>query len=163
MKLLSVSFRARYKDPMNAKVFLVSLAATTASFCAVSGEVPAATGVILIGHEKVATTFAQGGPLISTNNFKVQAGHRTGPGEVEIHDQDTDIFYIQEGSATFVTGGKAQGTKVVAPGETRAKEIIGGEAHHLTKGDVIIIPKGVPHWFKEVDGRFDYFVVKVSK
>jgi glc operon protein GlcG len=28
-------------------------------------------------------------------------------------------------------------------------------------GDVVIIPNGVPHWFKEVQAPFDYYVVKV--
>jgi hypothetical protein len=28
-------------------------------------------------------------------------------GEVEIHDRDTDIFYVLEGSASIVTGGNA--------------------------------------------------------
>jgi quercetin dioxygenase-like cupin family protein len=83
----------------------------------------------------------------SGDNVKVQAGRRTAPGEVEIHDQDTDIFYILEGSGTFVTGGKPVDTRLVSPGK-RAKEIIGGEARQLVKGDVIVIPTGIPHWFK---------------
>lgn len=122
-----------------------------------------ATGVIHLDHEKVAAAFAKGGPLLATNNFKIQAGHRTAPGEVEVHDHDTDIFYVLEGSATFVTGGKVVEPKVTGPGETRAKEITGGQEQHLVKGDVIVIPKGVPHWFKEVNGPLLYYVVKVSK
>jgi len=121
------------------------------------------TGVIHFDHEKVAAALAKGGPLLITNDFKVQTGHRTGPGEVEIHDRDTDIFYILEGTATFVTGGKAIETRTVSVGETRAKAIVGGQEQRLAKGDVIVIPAGVPHWFKEVNGTFVYFVVKVTK
>jgi mannose-6-phosphate isomerase-like protein (cupin superfamily) len=121
------------------------------------------TPVIQIDHETVAAAFAKGGPLLATNNFKVQAGRRTGPGEVEIHERDTDIFYIMEGSGTFVTGGKPVETKIVSPGETRGKELIGGEERHLVKGDIIVIPTGVPHWFKEVNGPLLYYVVKVSR
>jgi mannose-6-phosphate isomerase-like protein (cupin superfamily) len=120
-------------------------------------------GVIHLDHEKVAAAFAKGGPLLATNNFKVQAGRRIEPGEVEVHDHDTDIFYIVEGSATFVTGGKAVETRTVGPGETRAKSITGGVEQKLNKGDVIVIPTGVPHWFKEVSGPFLYYVVKVTK
>ena len=130
---------------------------------AFAADEPAKTGVIVIGHEKVADAFAKGASLLSTNNFKVQAGRRAASGEVEIHDQDTDIFYVIEGSALFVTGGKAIGAKVTAPGETRGREITDGEEHHLTKGDIIVIPKRVPHWFKEVSGTFLYYVVKVSQ
>ena len=119
------------------------------------------TGVLHIDHEKVSAAFAKGGPLLATNNFKVQAGRRVAPGEVEIHDHDLDIFYIVEGSATFITGGKAIEPRASGPGETRAKEIEGGTENKLAKGDIIVIPNGVPHWFKEVKGPFLYYVVKV--
>jgi mannose-6-phosphate isomerase-like protein (cupin superfamily) len=129
---------------------------------AVAADGPS-SGVIQIDNEKVAAAFAKGGPLLQTNNFKISAGRRVAPGEVEIHEQDTDVFYITEGSATFVTGGTAADQHTVSPGEIRAPKITGGEEHHLKKGDVIVIPKGVPHQFTAVDGTFLYFVVKVSK
>src|SRR4051794_33432639 len=84
-----------------------------------AGDSPSKTGVIHLPHEKVAAAFEKGGVLIMSNNFKVQTGHRTSPGEVEIHAKDTDIFYILEGSATFVTGGKPVETRISGPGETR--------------------------------------------
>ena len=42
-------------------------------------------------------------------------------------------------------------------------DIEGGETHHLTKGDVITIPAGTPHWFKEVPKSINYHMVKVLK
>ena len=147
---------------MNAKSFLAALAAAACLNAAPAGE-PAAPAVIHIDHEKVAAAFAKGGPLLQTNNFKVQAGRRQSPGIVELHERDTDIFYVLEGSATFVTGGKAIEPKTVSPGEIRAREITGGESRRLAKGDIIVIPNGVPHWFKEVDGTFQYYIVKVSQ
>src|SRR5206468_4250986 len=122
---------------------------------------PPKPAVIHLDHEQVAAAFAKGAPLLTTNNFKVAAGRRILPGEVEVHDRDLDIFYVIEGSATFVTGGKPVEPRSEGPGETRAKAITGGEERHLTKGDVIVIPNGVPHWFKEVNGPFLYYVVKV--
>lgn len=101
--------------------------------------------------------------MLATNNFKVLTLRRTAPGEVEIHDRDTDILYVLEGSATFVTGGKALEPRTTTPGETRAKTIADGEERRLEKGDVMVIPNGVPHWFKEVSRPFLYYVVKVSK
>jgi quercetin dioxygenase-like cupin family protein len=119
--------------------------------------------VIHVGHEKVDATFAKGGFLLQTNNYKIMAGRRSGPGTVEIHEKDTDIFYIVDGTATFITGGKANEVKEKSPGEFGAKEILGGEVRHLAKGDVVVIPNGVPHWFTETSTPFLYFVVKVSK
>ncbi|HYR44602.1 MAG TPA: cupin domain-containing protein [Terriglobia bacterium] len=139
-------------------LFLAYIGTTLTFACAAEEK---ASQVLHFDHEKVAALFEKGGPLLTTNTFKIQAGRRTSPGEVEIHAHDTDIFYIVEGSATFVTGGTAIEPKIVSEGETRAKEISGGQARRLVKGDVIVIPTGVPHWFKEVDGLFLYYVVKV--
>jgi quercetin dioxygenase-like cupin family protein len=130
---------------------------------AVAADKPSDSGVIHLEHDKVAAVFAKGGSLLATNNFKVMALRRDAPGEVEIHDRETDIIYVLEGSANFVTGGEAQESRNTAPGETRAKNIAGGEERHLAKGDVVMVPNRVPHWFKEVNGPFLYFVVKVSQ
>jgi glc operon protein GlcG len=121
------------------------------------------SGVIQIDNEKMAAAFAKGGMVLQTNNYKVMAGRRVAPGEVEIHEKDTDVIYVTDGTATFVTGGTVADQHTISPGEIRAPKIAGGEAHHLKKGDVIVIPNGVPHQFTAVDGTFLYFVVKVSK
>ena len=34
------------------------------------------------------------------------------------------------------------------------------ELQHIAKGDVFVIPAGIPHWFKEVSNPFLYYVVK---
>ena len=65
-------------------------------------------------------------------------------------------------SATLVTGGTVVEGKTTAPDEIRGKEITGGEPREIKPGDVIIIPAGVPHWFKNVKGPVLYYVVKVS-
>jgi quercetin dioxygenase-like cupin family protein len=122
------------------------------------------TDVVLIDHTQVDSAYANGTPLIKNTSFKVNASKRIKPSDVvEIHEHDTDIFYVQEGSATFVTGGTAEEPKQTAPGEIRAKRIVSGTTRHLSKGDVIVIPTGIPHQFTEVTGTFLYFVVKVTK
>jgi len=62
-----------------------------------------------------------------------------------------------------VTGGEAENPETIAPGEARAKKTSGGKPRLLQKGDVVVIPAGVPHWFTEVSNPFLYFVVKVTK
>lgn len=121
------------------------------------------TEVVQIDHAKVDAAFAKGMPLLANSRYKISAGRRVTTGPVEIHANDTDIFYVVEGSATFVTGGTTVDQTTKAPGESNAKATIGGITHHLTKGDVIVIPKGVPHWFTAVDSTFLYFVVKVTE
>jgi quercetin dioxygenase-like cupin family protein len=115
--------------------------------------------ITYVGHDKVA----KGGALVTASDFNVQILKRTGPGQVEVHDKETDTFYVLDGEATFVTGGTMVGGKVTAPNQQRGTDIRGGEVHHLSKGDVIAIPAGIPHWFKEVQPPFTYYVVKIIK
>ena len=116
-----------------------------------------------ISHDKVADALAKGGPLTSTKDYAVSGSHRTAAGQVEVHEKETDILYIVDGEATFVTGGKMVGGKLSKAGQWLGSDITGGETHHLTKGDVITIPAGMPHWFKEVPKSVSYYVVKVLK
>jgi glc operon protein GlcG len=94
-------------------------------------------------------------------NYMVHSSRREGPGLVEVHTRDTDILYVLKGSATVITGGRMVDGKPTAADEIRGKEITGGETRELVPGDAMIIPNGVPHWFKNVNGPFLYFVVKV--
>ncbi|MBS1786941.1 MAG: heme-binding protein [Acidobacteria bacterium] len=112
-------------------------------------------------RSKVDAAFVKGAVLFdNSDKYMVHASHREQAGMVEVHEQDADIIYVLEGSATLVTGGEIIGGKVTAPGEIRGTDIKGGETRTITKGDVIIVPAGTPHWFKEVPGPINYYVVK---
>ena len=111
--------------------------------------------------DQVSKAFEKGMPLLEIANYKVHASHREGSGDVEVHARDTDIIYMLEGIATLVTGGTLIDGKNIEPEEIRGKDVKGGETRQISKGDVIIIPNGTPHWFKEVKGPINYYVVKV--
>src|SRR5205823_11728301 len=113
-----------------------------------------------IDPRSVSTAFVKGMPLLETDGYKVHASRRAEPGQAEIHALDTDVVYVVDGSATLVTGGKAIDPKTIAPNEIRGSRIEGGEEHHISKGDAIIIPNGVPHQFTAISGELHYFVCK---
>jgi cupin len=119
--------------------------------------------VKLIGQDAVQAAFAKGMPLIEVGDYKIHASRREGPGMAEIHTRDTDIAYVLRGSATLVTGGTAVDVKEIGPEELRGTAIQGGETRQLQVGDVVVIPNGVPHWFKDVQAPFLYYVVKVRQ
>jgi mannose-6-phosphate isomerase-like protein (cupin superfamily) len=119
--------------------------------------------VTVIRQDQVSAAFAKGKPLIEVGDYKIHASRRDGPGIAEIHTRDTDIAYVLEGSATLVTGGKATALKSTGPEELRGSAIEGGDTRKLVAGDVVVIPNGVPHWFKEVKAPFLYYVVKVRQ
>jgi glc operon protein GlcG len=111
---------------------------------------------------KVASAFAKGAPLYEVGGYKIHASRREAPGMAEVHVVDTDIVYVLDGTATIVTGGTVVDGKTTATDEIRGRSIQGGETRRLVKGDVVVVPNGVPHWFKEVQAPFLYYVVKVA-
>ena len=120
--------------------------------------------VTFIDHAKVADALAKGGSLMTAPNVTVAGASRTSPGQVEVHDNETDVLYIIEGEATVVTGGTMIGGKTTAPGQSRGSDIQGGQAQHMAKGDVLVVQAGTPHWFRDVPASgVRYFVVKSIK
>ena len=125
----------------------------------------AAPNVVYVGHDKTAELLAKGGSLANMAadlKLTAQGSHRAGPGQVEVHDKETDVFYVTDGEATFVTGGTMVGGKQSKADQWLGTDIQGGETHHLSKGDFMVIPAGTPHWFKETK-NVSYLVVKVLK
>lgn len=122
------------------------------------------SAVAFFDAQTVKAAFEKGAVLedgSNGENYMVHASRREKAGMSEVHELDTDIIYVLDGTATFVTGGKSVDPKMTAPNEFRGTMIEGGETRNLKKGDVVIVPKGTPHWFKQVDGAFLYYVVKV--
>jgi glc operon protein GlcG len=131
-----------------------------------SGEAagtPAAGPVTYFSKDQVAAAFAKGSVLLdgTARNYLIHASRREKAGMGEVHTLDADLIYVQEGSATFVTGGTLVDPKTVEPNEIRGTSIQGGETRDISKGDVIVVPANTPHWFKSVSAPFTYYVVKV--
>lgn len=116
--------------------------------------------VTVVPRATVDAGFAKDARLLTGEGFRVEASHRMGPGEAEIHLRDTDIFYVLKGSADLIVGGKVSDPHPLSEGEIRGPGIEGGEPRSIASGDVMVIPRGVPHWFKRVSTPFTYYVVK---
>ncbi len=116
--------------------------------------------VSIVPHATVDEGFERDTRIAAGEGFRVEASHRGGPGVAELHEQDTDIFYVVQGSADLVVGGTVTEPHTISAGEVRGTSIEGGESHAIGRGDVIVIPRGTPHWFKRVGTPFKYYVVK---
>jgi glc operon protein GlcG len=121
-----------------------------------------ADGVTVVPRSVVDAAFAKDATLVHGDGFRVDASHREGPGEAEVHLNQTDIFYVLKGSADLVIGGTVTAPRTMAGGEIRGTAIEGGELRPIAHGDVVVIPHGTPHWFKQVSTPFTYYVVKSS-
>ncbi len=122
------------------------------------------SAVSFFGSDTVRAAFDKGAVLVGDDagrNYMVHASRREKAGMAEVHTLDTDIIYVLDGEADFVTGGRLVEAKEVAPHEIRGASIEGGEVHTLRRGDVITVAGGTPHWFRGVKGPFLYYVVKV--
>jgi len=95
------------------------------------------------------------------SNYMIHTSRRKEPGLAEVHTKDADLIYVVDGTASFITGGSVVEGKNTAADEIRGSSINGGNTRKIAKGDVIVVPAGTPHQFKEVSSPFLYYVVKV--
>lgn len=126
---------------------------------------PKSAGVRHVPAQQVAAAYGRGesgDTVIDADAYRVNASRRDGPGQAEIHETEADIFYVLDGTATFITGGELIEPRTVASNEIRGTGIRGGTERRLARGDVITVPAGVSHWFKDVTTPFTYYVVKSS-
>lgn len=111
---------------------------------------------------------AKGGKTFGSKDLARYGNHytmlamRESTGSSELHEHEADIFVVESGKATIVTGGKMVRPHTEKAGEIRGTSIEGGERHVLQTGDIIHIPAGVPHQLLVEKAPFEYFVVKVT-
>jgi quercetin dioxygenase-like cupin family protein len=124
--------------------------------------------VVYADRNKVAATMKKAGPLADAPNLRVSGGYRTGPyapadyrPATEVHTDEGDLFFIIEGRATQVLGGKVLDEKQTAVGQLRGSKIEGGQTYRLSQGDVMWVPAGMPHWFPDIPDPLSYLLVKV--
>ena len=119
--------------------------------------------VKLFRAPEVDAAFAKGAVLFDGEggNYMIHASRREKAGMAEVHTKDADLIRVMDGNATLVTGGAVIDGKNIATDEIRGASIANGDEVKLAKGDVVIVPAGTPHWFKEVSQPFLYYVVKV--
>src|SRR5438552_7998461 len=87
-----------------------------------------------------------------------------------VNDRTTSIFLVLDGAGTLVTGGKLANSvplsfddpdlKLVGSG-SRGDGIQNDRGRRISKGDVVIIPAGVPHGFRAIEKSITYEVVRI--
>ena len=96
-------------------------------------------------------------PLQSANlmrlaPYNVNIEYRTAGAPAAVHETEAEFFYVIDGAGTFVTGGQLiDGQRTNAQNLTAPKGISGGNTQHVSKGDFMLVPEGVPHQVSAVD------------
>ena len=77
----------------------------------------------------------------------------------ELHDASDDVYYVLAGAATLTLGGRLDAPKEIEPGEWRSEKIVDGKTFQITKGDLIIVPRGTPH--QRTGKDFSMILIKI--
>ncbi len=96
------------------------------------------TGVY-VNHEKVDAALAKGGVLIADPQVHVAGAHHDKPGALPTQ-KGTTIIYVTNGEGVFAAGPRTQ---------------------RLIKGELMLIPAGIPQSFVSVSPSISYYMVTV--
>jgi mannose-6-phosphate isomerase-like protein (cupin superfamily) len=77
-----------------------------------------------------------------------------------VHGASADVWVMEEGSAIAVTGGKLLNPKKTNPtvDDIAGSAIEGGTEQAFLPGDILYVPPGVPHGFKNIKGFRAYLI-----
>ena len=92
--------------------------------------------------------------------------------DAAIHDTVSEVYQVLDGAGTLVTGGTLVNpqkrestsetvTQLSGPG-TSGSAIQGGVSRRIAKGDLVIIPAGTPHWWREIQEAMTYTVIRID-
>lgn len=89
------------------------------------------------------------------------------PASATVHQTDvSETYYMVDGAGVLVTGGTLK--KPVTPRQSNLGEwtdqgsdgIEGGVSRRIAKGDVVVIPGGVPHGWASLESDITYLIVR---
>jgi len=90
--------------------------------------------------------------MIRLAPYNVSLEYRAAVANAAMHETEAELFYVVDGSATLVTGGKLRNETRTNAANLTGSGIDGGVSRHVAKGDFIMVPEGTPHWFSAIDG-----------
>ena len=90
--------------------------------------------------------------MIQLPPYNVSLEYRSAVANAAVHDREAELFYVVDGSAMLVTGGKLKDEKRTNAENSNGSGIEGGVSRHVAKGDFVMVPEGTPHWFSAIDG-----------
>jgi len=84
--------------------------------------------------------------------------HREADGQVEWHETQVDVFFVQSGSATLVAGGTLLNGELSRLMRSATAPFKVAPVRKLSAGDVVRIPARVPHQLV-LDGAHEFTIL----
>jgi len=91
-------------------------------------------------------------PILQLAPYNASLEYRAAVGPAAVHEKEAEFFYVIDGSATLMTGGKLVNEKRTNPENLTGTAIEGGSSQAVAKGDFVVVPENTPHWFSTING-----------
>ena len=91
-------------------------------------------------------------PMLELGGYDGHLEYRAAVGNAAVHEDEAELFYVIDGSATLTTGGKLVNEKRTDAANLSGSAIEGGTPRKISKGDWILVPQNTPHWFSPING-----------
>jgi mannose-6-phosphate isomerase-like protein (cupin superfamily) len=95
--------------------------------------------------------------------YSANLEYRASVGPAAVHEKEAEMFYVIDGSATLVTGGKLVKESRTNPENLTGTGIEGGTPRAVSKGDFVIVPENTPHWFSAINGTITLMSLHVPR
>jgi mannose-6-phosphate isomerase-like protein (cupin superfamily) len=102
-------------------------------------------------------------PMLELGGYDGHMEYRASVGNAAVHETEAELFYVIDGSATLVTGGKLVNEKRTDAMNLAGSAIEGGTPRNIAKGDWILVPENTPHWFSPINGVLVLFSMHVPR
>jgi mannose-6-phosphate isomerase-like protein (cupin superfamily) len=104
-------------------------------------------------------------PLLSLAPYGANLENRVGsvPQTASVHEREAELFCVVDGSGTLVTGGKLREEKRTNAENLSGSGIDGGTSQRISKGDFVLVPENIPHWFSQIDGTLVLMSIHVPR
>ena len=101
--------------------------------------------------------------ILQLSPYSANLEYRASVGPAAVHEREAEIFYVIDGSATLVTGGKLVKESRTNPENLTGTGIEGGTPQAVAKGDFVIVPENTPHWFSAINGTITLMSLHVPR
>ena len=83
--------------------------------------------------------------MIRLAPYNVSLEYRAAVANAAVHETEAELFYVIDGSAMLVTGGRLKNETRTNEANLSGTGIEGGQSRHVAKGDFILVPEDQQH------------------
>ena len=119
-------------------------------------------------RDKAKAEHKDGQPIVAENilhlaPYNANLEYWTSVGPAAVHEKEAEMFYVIDGSATLITGGKLADEKRTNAENLSGTGIEGGKSQAVAKGDFVMVPENTPHWFSSINGTIVLMSIHVPR